>query len=112
MRSVQAVCQHGARPPREVDHDLGMALHGLMLAAEAHGLASCAIGAMASWPDLIRAELGLDGHTAIVCGMAIGHADPDAPVNRTVTAAGTREQWVYGGAYVYLDSGRVTAWQN
>ncbi|MDP4302612.1 nitroreductase [Leptothrix discophora] len=66
--------------------DLGMALYGLMLAAEAQGLASCAIGAMASWPDLIRAELGLDDDTAIVCGMAIGHADPDAPVNRTVTA--------------------------
>ncbi len=66
--------------------DLGMALHALMLAAQAHGLSTCAIGAMASWPDLIRAELGLDEHTAIVCGMAIGHADEDAPINRTVTA--------------------------
>ena len=65
--------------------DLGMALHALMLAAQAHGLASCAIGAMASWPDLIRAELGMDEASAVVCGMAIGHADPDAPVNRTVT---------------------------
>lgn len=66
--------------------DLGMALHALMLAAQAHGLASCAIGAMASWPDLIRAELGLDDRSAIVCGMAIGQADPDAPINRTITA--------------------------
>lgn len=65
--------------------DLGMALYGLMLAAQAHGLASCAIGAMASYPGLIRAELGLDAQTAIVCGLALGHADPDAPVNRTLT---------------------------
>jgi nitroreductase len=65
--------------------DLGMALHGFMLAAEAHGLASCAIGALASYPDLVRRELGLGDGEAIVCGLALGHADADAPVNRTVT---------------------------
>ncbi|MGY0193757.1 nitroreductase [Leptothrix sp. BB-4] len=65
--------------------DLGMALHALMLAAQSHGLSTCAIGALASWPDLIRTELGLPDTTAIVCGMAIGYADEDAPVNRTVT---------------------------
>jgi nitroreductase len=65
--------------------DLGMALHALMLAAQAHGLSTCAIGALASWPDLIRAELDLPDNHAIVCGMAIGHADESAPVNRTVT---------------------------
>ncbi len=38
---------------------------------------------------------------------------PPEDVNRTTTAAGTREQWVYGiGTYVYLEDGRVTAIQN
>jgi nitroreductase len=65
--------------------DLGMALYGLMLAAQAEGLASCAIGALASYPSLIRRHLGLDSTSHIVCGIALGYADPDAPVNQTQT---------------------------
>jgi nitroreductase len=66
--------------------DLGMGLYGLMLAAQAHGLASCAIGAMASYPALIRRSLGLDEHTTLVCGLALGYADAAAPVNQTQTS--------------------------
>jgi nitroreductase len=65
--------------------DLGMTLYGLMLAAQAKGLATCAIGAMASYPSLIRQHLGLDEGSVIVCGMALGYADPEAPVNQTRT---------------------------
>jgi nitroreductase len=66
--------------------DLGMSIYGLMLAAQAQGLATCAIGAMASYPVLIRRSLGLDDSANIVCGMAIGYADAGAPVNQTVTS--------------------------
>ena len=66
--------------------DLGMTLYGLMLAAQSEGLATCAIGAMASYPNLIRSSLGLPEQTHIVCGMALGYADPQAPVNQTRTA--------------------------
>lgn len=65
--------------------DLGMALYGLMLAAQSKGLATCAIGALASYPNLIRQHLGLDATSHIVCGMALGYADPKAPVNQTQT---------------------------
>ncbi len=65
--------------------DLGMTLYGLMLAAQDKGLATCAIGAMASYPNLIRGHLGLEASSHIVCGMALGYADPDAPVNQTQT---------------------------
>jgi nitroreductase len=65
--------------------DLGMTLYGLMLAAQAQGLATCAIGALASYPNLIRRHLALDSASHIVCGMALGYADPDAPVNQTQT---------------------------
>ena len=65
--------------------DLGMTLYGLMLAAQAQGLATCAIGAMASYPSLIRQHLGLANDSVIVCGMALGYADPSAPVNQTRT---------------------------
>jgi nitroreductase len=65
--------------------DLGMTLYGLMLAARAQGLDSCAIGALATFPGLIRRCLGLDEDQAIVCGIALGHADPQAPVNQCRT---------------------------
>lgn len=65
--------------------DLGMTLYGLMLAARAHGLDSCAIGAIASFPGLVRRCLGLPDTQAIVCGLALGHADPEAPVNQCRT---------------------------
>ena len=66
--------------------DLGMTLYGLMLAAQAKGLSTCAIGALATYPNLIRSHLGLDASTHIVCGIALGYADPQAPVNQTQTS--------------------------
>lgn len=65
--------------------DLGMTLYGLMLAAQAQGLSTCAIGALASYPSLIRQHLGLDESSVVVCGIALGYADPQAPVNQTRT---------------------------
>ena len=65
--------------------DLGMTLYGLMLAAQREGLGCCAIGALASYPGLIRKTLGLDERSSIVCGMALGYPDPDAPVNQAST---------------------------
>lgn len=65
--------------------DLGMALYGLMLAAQAHGLASCGIGALASYPQLIRDTLGLPAGEAVVCGLALGYADTQAAINQTRT---------------------------
>lgn len=73
--------------------DLGMMLYGLMLAAQARGLASCAIGAMASFPGLIRRHLQLDERSNIVCGLALGYADPEAPVNQTRTSRGEPDEY-------------------
>lgn len=65
--------------------DLGMAIYGLMLAAQSHGLATCAIGALASYPNLVRRSLQLEADCAIVCGLALGYADVLAPVNQART---------------------------
>jgi nitroreductase len=65
--------------------DLGMALYGLMLAAQSNGLSTCAIGALASYPGLVRRHLGLDADSTVVCGMALGYADHQAAVNQAVT---------------------------
>jgi nitroreductase len=66
--------------------DLGMAIYGLMLAAQSRGLATCAIGAMASYPGLIRDALELPAAQTVVCGMALGYEDGGAAVNQTQTA--------------------------
>ncbi len=66
--------------------DLGMLLYGLMLAAESAGLATCAIGALASYPDLIRATLGWPDDQAIVCGVALGYPCRDTPGSVADTA--------------------------
>lgn len=61
--------------------DLGMFMQNVMLAAEAHGLATCPQAALADYPDLIRNVLGRKNDAILVAGMALGYPDPDAPVN-------------------------------
>lgn len=65
--------------------DLGLCLHGLLMAAHAAGLGACAIGALASYPDIVRRELGLPDSEVVVCGVALGWPDPAAPGNQTQT---------------------------
>lgn len=66
--------------------DLGMCLFALMMAADAQGIASCPIGAIASYPGLVRSTLELEGDRHVVCGLALGYADPLAPENAVRTA--------------------------
>jgi len=65
--------------------DLGLCLQGLLLAAHAEGLGACAIGALASYPEIVRRELGLPESEIVVCGVALGWPDPHAPVNQAQT---------------------------
>ncbi|TNC11710.1 nitroreductase [Methylobacterium terricola] len=61
--------------------DYGMFLQTLMLAARGRGLDTCPQAAIASYPGVVRGELGIPESETIVCGMALGFADPDEPVN-------------------------------
>lgn len=65
--------------------DLGMALMNLFLAAEAMGYGTCGIGALANHADVVHAHLALDPAEMVVCGIALGRADPDAPANAVRT---------------------------
>ncbi|MDR0576006.1 MAG: nitroreductase [Candidatus Accumulibacter sp.] len=65
--------------------DYGMFLQTLMLAARARGLDTCPQLAFARFQDTVRRSLGLPESERVVCGMALGHADPDAPENRLRT---------------------------
>jgi nitroreductase len=62
--------------------DLGMYVQTVMLLARAHGLDSCGIEAWTFWRKTAAAFLALPAEEMVFCGMALGHADPDAPINR------------------------------
>lgn len=61
--------------------DMGMFIENVMLAARAHGLETCPQASLAEYPDLVRGILGVPETRALICGMALGYADPSAPVN-------------------------------
>ena len=65
--------------------DYGMFLGNVMAAARGMGLDTCAQAAFASHHKTIRAHLPVPEGEVVVCGMALGHADPEATVNRLVT---------------------------
>jgi nitroreductase len=61
--------------------DYGMFLGNVMVAARARGLDTCAQAAWTHYHRVIRRVLGLADEEVVVCGMALGYADPDAPEN-------------------------------
>lgn len=65
--------------------DLGMSLMAFLLAAEARGLGATGIGALANYGPQVHGLLDLPADQMVVCGLALGHADPDAPENRLRT---------------------------
>ena len=65
--------------------DLGIYLGTLMVAARGHGLHTCPQAAFADFHKIIRPLLDIPEKEVIVCGMALGHIDPNAPVNGLAT---------------------------
>ena len=61
--------------------DYGMFLQTIMLAARARGLHTCPEASIASYPDIVRRELGISNDYIVICGMAMGYADPGDVVN-------------------------------
>jgi len=66
--------------------DYGMFLQSVMVAARARGLDTCAQAAFTQFHRVIEDFLGLDAaKQMVVCGMSLGHADPDRIENSLVT---------------------------
>lgn len=61
--------------------DMGMFLQSVMLAARGMGLETCPLASLAEFPDIVRHHLHLNADQEIVCGMAVGYADWDHPIN-------------------------------
>jgi nitroreductase len=65
--------------------DFGMFLQNIMVAARGHGLDTCPQAAIANYPDIVRRHLNIPDAEMVVCGMALGHADPSEPANTLVS---------------------------
>lgn len=65
--------------------DYGIFLGNVMTAARGMGLDTCPQAAFAPHHRTIRAHLPIPEEEVVVCGMALGHADPAAPENALVT---------------------------
>jgi nitroreductase len=61
--------------------DLGGYIQTVMLLAHDYGLHSCAQEAWTHLHKTLPPFLGLPPEFMLFCGMALGHADPDAPIN-------------------------------
>lgn len=61
--------------------DYGMFIQSVMLAALEEDLATCPQAALGQYPTLIKEALGYSQDTILICGMALGYEDKDAPVN-------------------------------
>jgi nitroreductase len=65
--------------------DYGMFLENIMVAARGYGLDTCPQAAIAGYPDVLRRELPISDSEMVVCGMALGYADPAEPTNALVS---------------------------
>lgn len=62
--------------------DLGMFIQNIMLAAIEEGLATCPQASLADYPDIVRQQLDWPSSDNLVCGISLGYADTEHPVNR------------------------------
>jgi nitroreductase len=61
--------------------DYGMFLQNIMVAARAHGLHTCPQAAWNNFAKIIQPHIGAGDNEMVLCGMSLGYAVPDAPVN-------------------------------
>ncbi len=58
-------------------HDAGLMLQTLMLAAQARGVDSCALGVLTTWRGPVQAEFTIPPHYKLITGLALGYASDD-----------------------------------
>ena len=65
--------------------DYGAFMQSIMVAARGRGLHTCAQAAWNGFAKIIMPHIGAGAGEMLVCGMALGYADAQAPVNGFVT---------------------------
>lgn len=65
--------------------DCGMFAQTLMLAAQAHGLATCPQAVWVKYQSVVARELDFAADERLICAIALGYADPEARDNAFVS---------------------------
>lgn len=65
--------------------DLGIFIENVVLAARGYGLDTCIQAAFANYPQAISPYLPIAEDDIIVCGLALGYEDTNAPENQLIT---------------------------
>jgi len=73
--------------------DYGMFLQNIMVAARGRGLDTCPQAAFTPFHRVIREQFAMPANEILVCGMALGYADPDAVENRLTTEREPIDVW-------------------
>lgn len=74
--------------------DTGMFIQSFLLAAKSRGLDTCAQGAWNNYWTATRRVLAIPEDEYIICGVSLGYADDDAPVNTLVSEREPLETFV------------------
>lgn len=74
--------------------DYGGFMQNVMLAARACGYDTCPQAAWIQFHRIVSAELALPPNEQLVCGMALGRADPAAPENSLVSSRAPLSEFV------------------
>lgn len=73
--------------------DVGMFMQTFMLLAVEQGLATCAQEYWARYPRTVARFIGLPDDHMLFCGMALGYADEDHPINQWRTRRDPLDVW-------------------
>lgn len=73
---------------------LGCFLQNVMLGLVACGLGSCPQYSVAGYAGVIREHLGLPDDCVVVCGLAVGYVDREAPINSLVPERAPLDDYV------------------
>ena len=65
--------------------DVGLYVQTLLLSMQHFGVSSCAQGALALYPDVVREHLGIPDDQGILVGISFGYEDASHPANKTIT---------------------------
>jgi nitroreductase len=73
--------------------DLGMFLQTFMLLCTERGIDTCPQEAWTVWTQAVTEFVGAPDEELLFCGIAVGHADPDAPVNQLESERMPLDEW-------------------
>lgn len=74
--------------------DVGMFIQNVMVAARAQGLHTCAQAAFAWFHKIARQHLPMGDNEMLLCGIALGHEDLQAPENAFITERASLDEFV------------------